>query len=125
MSATIYQAGVQDVTEGSGTGGFGFIVHLAASPLMIFTLLWSFKSIVLTKMEPFMSMRDCFPKMGISPYRRVTYKMAVKEGWAPAPTNDYQKAIWDKVKAAASPDPTARWKSDFGGKKPEGKAEGK
>ena len=76
-------------------------------------------------MEPFMSMRDCFPKMGISPYRRVTYKMAVKEGWAPAPTNDYQKAIWDKVKAAASPDPTARWKSDFGGKKPEGKAEGK
>lgn len=37
---------------------------------------------------------------GITPYQKVTYKKAVQEGWAPAPTNDIQKAIWDKVHAA-------------------------
>jgi hypothetical protein len=29
-----------------------------------------------------------------------TYLDACEEGWAPAPTNEYQKAIWDKVHAA-------------------------
>ena len=29
--------------------------------------------------------------------RRVSYKKACQEGWAPAPTNDVQKAIWDQV----------------------------
>jgi hypothetical protein len=38
-------------------------------------------------------------KIGFKPYRRTTYKRACKEGWAPAPTNDIQKAIWDKVHA--------------------------
>ena len=28
-----------------------------------------------------------------------TYRNACKQGWAPAPTNDYQKAIWEQVKA--------------------------
>ena len=35
----------------------------------------------------------------IKPERVVSYRMAVQEGWAPAPTNDIQKAIWDKVHA--------------------------
>ena len=34
---------------------------------------------------------------GINASRTVTYKKACEEGWAPAPTNEYQKAIWDKV----------------------------
>ena len=29
--------------------------------------------------------------------RYVTYRQACIEGWAPAPTNDVQKAIWEKV----------------------------
>ncbi len=33
--------------------------------------------------------------------RRTTYKQAVKEGWAPAPTNDIQRAVWDSVKNPA------------------------
>ncbi len=37
--------------------------------------------------------------MGVTPYTMRTYKRACIEGWAPAPTNDYQKAIWDKVRA--------------------------
>ena len=32
---------------------------------------------------------------GISPANETTYRKACKEGWAPQPTNDYQKAIWD------------------------------
>lgn len=36
---------------------------------------------------------------GIVPYQLVTYKQACQEGWAPAPTNDVQKAVWDKVHA--------------------------
>jgi hypothetical protein len=36
---------------------------------------------------------------GVTPYRTTTYKRACQEGWAPAPTNDVQQAIWDKVHA--------------------------
>ena len=34
---------------------------------------------------------------GMSQEQRATYRHACEQGWAPAPTNDYQKAIWDKV----------------------------
>ena len=36
-------------------------------------------------------------RFGVVPERKATYKTACEEGWAPAPTNDVQKAIWDKV----------------------------
>ncbi len=35
--------------------------------------------------------------LGIKPERRVSYRQACREGWAPAPTNDVQKAIWDQL----------------------------
>lgn len=34
---------------------------------------------------------------GYSPLRKVPYYKACQEGWAPAPTNEAQKAIWNKV----------------------------
>lgn len=34
---------------------------------------------------------------GVRPYVLTTYRKACQEGWAPAPTNEVQKAIWDKV----------------------------
>lgn len=34
---------------------------------------------------------------GVKPYILSTYRKACQEGWAPAPTNDVQQAIWDKV----------------------------
>lgn len=40
--------------------------------------------------------------------RRATYKQACREGWAPAPTNDYQRAIWETAMSAATNAPTAR-----------------
>ena len=35
--------------------------------------------------------------LGVKPNVLVPYRRAVEEGWAPAPTNEYQKAVWDKV----------------------------
>lgn len=37
-------------------------------------------------------------KLGIKPARRVSYRQACKEGWAPAPTNDVQRAILERVR---------------------------
>ena len=36
---------------------------------------------------------------GVTPLKYTVYIRACHEGWAPAPTNDVQKAIWDKVHA--------------------------
>ena len=38
----------------------------------------------------------------VTPARTVTYQRAAQEGWAPAPTNDVQRAIWEKVYAIPS-----------------------
>jgi len=43
---------------------------------------------------------------GITPVRRTTYLSAVRLGWAPPPTNEYQKAIWEQVKADRERGPT-------------------
>jgi hypothetical protein len=37
--------------------------------------------------------------LGVKANALVPYRRAVEEGWAPAPTNDIQRAIWDKVHA--------------------------
>ena len=38
-------------------------------------------------------------KIGITPERRVMYSRACAEGWAHAPTNEYQKAVWSTIRA--------------------------
>lgn len=45
------------------------------------------------------SMKKYLSAAGVTPIRRTIYRKACQEGWAPAPTNDIQKAIWDKVRA--------------------------
>jgi hypothetical protein len=35
--------------------------------------------------------------MGVTPTLVAHYRQACKQGWAPAPTNDVQRAIWNKV----------------------------
>ena len=44
-------------------------------------------------------MAATFKSIGMTPELRTTYRIACKEGWAPAPTNEVQKFIWDKVHA--------------------------
>ena len=50
-------------------------------------------------------------KRGLEPMHATSYRFACEEGWAPAPTNDIQKAIYDEIK-----NPETRWDKDFGGK---------
>ena len=38
------------------------------------------------------------PRLGVVPWRITTYANACAEGWAPQPTNEFQKAIWDKAR---------------------------
>ena len=58
-------------------------------------------------------LREYLDMRGVKPGRRVTYRKACQEGWAPAPTNDIQKAIWNQVHEI----PTKPIKIEFEGKK--------
>ena len=48
--------------------------------------------------DAFMRIAESAKARGIQPVRRVTYRQACKEGWAPQPTNDVQKAIWQEMR---------------------------
>jgi hypothetical protein len=48
--------------------------------------------------EPLNKISQQAQKLGMSPLRVSTYRKAVEEGWAPAPTNDFQRAIWQELK---------------------------
>ena len=37
--------------------------------------------------------------LGVRQWVRATYRQACQQGWAPAPTNEFQKAIWEKEHA--------------------------
>ena len=56
--------------------------------------------------EPFNAVLTGAKAAGITPVRRTTYLNAVRLGWAPAPTNEFQKAIWERVKADKERGPT-------------------
>lgn len=54
--------------------------------------------------EPFNKMIDTGAVYGIKTITIASYRDACRRGWAPVPTNDVQKAIWDEVHALpASP----------------------
>ena len=56
--------------------------------------------------EPFNAVLTAAKARAITPVPRTTYRRACYEGWAPAPTNEFQKAIWEKVKADRERGPT-------------------
>lgn len=61
----------------------------------------------------FKRMRTYMEPLGVKPALLAPYDSACQEGWAPAPTNEYQKAIWDKVHAI----PATPMKIEFDPKK--------
>ena len=63
--------------------------------------------------DAFMRVTESAMALGIQPAHRATYRQACKEGWAPAPTNDVQKAIWDEIHAV----PATPMKIEFDPKK--------
>jgi len=46
---------------------------------------------------PLSDIKERLPEIGIGSKVTVSYRRACQEGWAPAPTNELQKAVWDKV----------------------------
>ncbi len=50
--------------------------------------------------EPFGKMMQQAQALGMRPAAQVTYRKACEEGWAPAPTNELQKAVWQEVRDA-------------------------
>lgn len=48
--------------------------------------------------EPFARMRGTIDRMGMQSPTATTYRHAVEQGWAPSPTNDIQRAIWQEIR---------------------------
>ena len=44
------------------------------------------------------SVKKYLAAAGVTAARRTIYQRACQEGWAPAPTNEYQKAIWEETR---------------------------
>lgn len=44
--------------------------------------------------------------LGVTQYEEVSYQTACRQGWAPAPTNEVQKAIWEKINAEKNEAPS-------------------
>lgn len=49
-------------------------------------------------LEPFNKIGSQALKLGMHPIRSTTYRKAVEEGWAPVPTNEFQRMIWQEQK---------------------------
>ena len=43
-------------------------------------------------------MQKMWKRFGVKKERRIPYRVAVQEGWAAQPTNEYQKAVWNEVR---------------------------
>ena len=48
--------------------------------------------------EPFGKILANAGRLGVRPVRIAPYRKACEEGWAPPPTNDIQRAVWDEVR---------------------------
>lgn len=49
--------------------------------------------------DVFMRMEVFARAMGVRPLHRTSYAVACEEGWAPLPTNEYQRAIWERIRS--------------------------
>ena len=82
-------------------GGIGYAPYQNDVLQPVYNLM-ELDALVYQVMQPmnFQKMYGQMAKFDVKRARHIPYKLAVMEGWAPAPTNEYQKAIWDKVHAA-------------------------
>lgn len=90
--------------------GFAFIggaAFMTRDPVVFRGDVRSAKDLDLIKEESYgvdalAALEKNLPMTGVVPWKQATYKKACKEGWAPAPTNEYERAIWEKVNAIPS-----------------------
>jgi len=90
---------------------FGYLMGAANSNLQICLLKSVFAPADLDALkaqtlcpEPFNKISVHARKLGMQTVRMATYRKAAEQGWAPPPTNDIQKAIWNEVKQEAKPE---------------------
>ena len=53
------------------------------------------------------------PKVGVTPPYTVTYSRAYAEGWAPDPTNKFQRAVVERIKAKQGATPAKGLKIEY------------
>lgn len=75
----------------------GSVMQPIGSPLELDAVEWQ----VISPMQ-FQQMGKFLNKYGAKRGRRTTYRRAVEEGWAPPPTNDYQRVIWDAAHSSTN-----------------------
>lgn len=56
--------------------------------------------------EPVMRMPEYLNALGVKRFRRISYRDACLQGIAPAPTNENQRVVWEKVKAEQAEKPS-------------------
>ena len=85
-----------------------YVINDATSPLQSVKDIADLDGMVITGLtiRELTGMNEHLPKIGVTPAKRTTYLRACRDGWAPPPTNDYQKAIWEQVKADKERGPT-------------------
>lgn len=50
-----------------------------------------------------MGMMRHLPRIGVVQDSFTTYRRACEQGWAPPPTNEYQRAVWEQIKGKGAP----------------------
>lgn len=47
--------------------------------------------------EEIVHLRESVMSYGLVPWKQATYRVACQEGWAPQPTNEFQRVIWNEI----------------------------
>ena len=63
--------------------------------------------------EPLDKIVENLKAAGVEGAVQKTYRQACEEGWAAEPTNEYQKVVWERVKAEQSKEPTKGMKIKY------------
>jgi len=83
---------------GFALGGYSF-TRMACAMDLVYSIddLDAMNAILLAPVR-FSGINRSASKLNLPVLRSTTYQMAVRQGWAPPPTNEVQKAIWEKNK---------------------------
>ena len=86
--------------------GLGFVSGIGYAPFPndVFQPAYSISeldALAYQVMQPlhFQKMYKEMERFGVKRSRHIPYRLAVFEGWAASPTNEYQRIVWDEVKA--------------------------
>ena len=86
--------------------GLGFVSGIGYAPFQNDVLqpvysVAELDALVYQVMQPlhFQKMYKGMERFGVKRGRHIPYRVAVLEGWAASPTNEYQKIVWNEVKA--------------------------